>query len=159
MRDQTAALAAPTRSYLRSTARERVVGFVAASVFSLIYYWAPLHILAFAACCALRRDAPWTVGALALPLVASLLVPSGSLPTWGDRLLRTWPYRQVPKYFRFEEYHELTDAEVAARATAGERFVFCFHPHGVFPYVARRRRLSLNLRSRNLASTRASLLG
>ncbi|KAH8061386.1 2-acylglycerol O-acyltransferase [Aureococcus anophagefferens] len=44
--------------------------------------------------------------------------------------------RQIPKYFRFEEYHELSDGEVAARTKSGERFVFCFHPHGVFPFVA-----------------------
>ena len=37
---------------------------------------------------------------------------------------------------QFEEYHELSDGEVAARTKSGERFVFCFHPHGVFPFVA-----------------------
>ena len=128
-------LAAPTRSYLRSTPGERRLGFAAASTFSVIYYLAPVYI-AYAvayACLGSQTAKKW---ALASPLLLSLCVPGKWLPKLGGVILRCRAMRQIPKYFRFEEYHELSDGEVAARTKSGERFVFCFHPHGVFPFVA-----------------------
>jgi len=129
------ALEVPTRSFLRSTPLERRVGFCAASAFSVIYYLAPIHIVT-AVVCALRSPASPGTWALWAPLVASLCVPSSLLPRVGDALFRTWAARQIPKYFRFEEYHELTDGAIAERTAVGDRYVFCFHPHGVFPFVA-----------------------
>ena len=128
-------LAAPTRSYLQSTPGERRLGFAAASTFSVIYYLAPVYI-AYAvayACLGSQTGKKW---ALASPLLLSLCVPGKWLPKLGGVILRSRAMRQIPKYFRFEEYHELSDGEVAARTKSGERFVFCFHPHGVFPFVA-----------------------
>ena len=128
-------LAAPTRSYLQSTPGERRLGFAAASTFSVIYYLAPVYI-AYAvayACLGSQTGKKW---ALASPLLLSLCVPGKWLPKLGGFILRCRAMRQIPKYFRFEEYHELSDGEVAARTNSGERFVFCFHPHGVFPFVA-----------------------
>ena len=128
-------LSQPTRSYLQSTAGERRAGFVAASAFSVIYYAAPLYIVGTLAYCAFGASGGRKC-ALAAPLLLSMAVPGGALPVAGARLLRLWCVRQIPKYFRFEEFHEVTDAEVTARVRAGDRFVFCFHPHGVFPFVA-----------------------
>lgn len=120
-----------TRSYLSSTPRERAYGFVAASMFSVVYYAAPL----------------WVFGALMSPLIgyrASILVPvltSLAIPSWvgpmiGKRILKTWLFEQMPKYFEFEEFHELPDSEAGARIRAGEKLIFVCHPHGVFPFVA-----------------------
>ena len=54
----------------------------------------------------------------------------------GTAVLTTWPMRAMLQYFNYEEFHEITEEELAERSKKGERFIFCFHPHGIFPFCA-----------------------
>jgi len=128
-------LTKPTRSYLRSTPAERCAGFLAASTFSLAYYLGPILLAGATGYAAFGSDRRTKLYLLA-PLAASLCVPAAALPRAGAAVLSTWFMRQMPKYFRFEEFHEIRDRDVHAAVKEGKRFVFCFHPHGVFPFVA-----------------------
>lgn len=129
------ALTTPTRSYVESTPGERLVGFVMASVFSGVYVVAPVY--AFAVLVALWR-APTSMTTLlfCVPMAISVALPETWLPAIGERLLRTAAMRQIPKYFRYEEFAETTDADVLALHARGERVIACVHPHGVFPFVS-----------------------
>ncbi|KAH8069172.1 2-acylglycerol O-acyltransferase [Aureococcus anophagefferens] len=128
-------LTAPTRSYVGGSDGEKLVGFLAASVFSAVYVIAPCYLVAAVARLAQAPLAPST-WLLCLPLVGSMLLPPAVLPPFGMWLLRQYPLRQIPKYFDFEEYAEFTDAEFLRWHEEGKRAVACIHPHGVFPFVS-----------------------
>ena len=120
----------PTRAYHDSTALERTVGFLAASIFSLVYVIAPLWVLAAMLSVPLAGPTAWSTIILVVPILISCGMPDTSKGVSG-MVLCSWPMRQVPKYFHYEEYHECTDAELAA---AGKNYVFGAHPHGVFSF-------------------------
>ncbi|KAH8065064.1 2-acylglycerol O-acyltransferase [Aureococcus anophagefferens] len=128
-------LTAPTRSYVGGSDGEKLVGFLAASVFSAVYVIAPCYLVAAVVRLAQAPLAPST-WLLCLPLVGSMLLPPAVLPPFGMWLLRQYPLRQIPKYFDFEEYAEFTDAEFLRWHEEGKRAVACIHPHGVFPFVS-----------------------
>lgn len=123
-------LQAPTRSFSDGTRFERAVGFAAASVFSLTYVAAPLYCLACAI--SLFSAGPMSTVTLALwlPLIISMLLPELS-KTVGPYVLKSWPMRQIPKYFEYEEYCEFTDSEILG---SGKNYVVGAHPHGVFSF-------------------------
>ena len=125
------ALDQPTRSFPVSTSAERAAGFLAASVFSLVYVVAPVWLLA--ALVSVFASGLTSLSTLLLwaPLLVSALLPDtgGSI---SPIVLCSWPVRQIPKYFRYEEFHEATDREL--RAT-GKSYVVGAHPHGVFSFV------------------------
>lgn len=126
------ALEAPTRSFTKSTSTERLAGFLAASVFSLAYIVSPVWVLAallgpifFSLRVSLVLAAPVLVSVL-------LLLLGFDSKDVGPAVLRSWPCRQIPKYFHYEEYHEITDAEAQS---SGKSYIVGAHPHGVFSYV------------------------
>jgi len=121
----------PSRAFTISSAQERLVGFLAASVFSLVYVLAPLHVLA-AIACLLRWPTWWGTWAMIAPLIVSMLLPSSLVENLGPLVLSSWPMRQVPKYFSYEEYHEITDSEIRK---SGKNYIFGTHPHGVFSFA------------------------
>ncbi|KAH8055191.1 2-acylglycerol O-acyltransferase [Aureococcus anophagefferens] len=140
----TSGLWSPSSASARTTTRptyvggsdgEKLVGFLAASVFSAVYVIAPCYLVAAVARLAQAPLAPST-WLLCLPLVGSMLLPPAVLPPFGMWLLRQYPLRQIPKYFDFEEYAEFTDAEFLRWHEEGKRAVACIHPHGVFPFVS-----------------------
>lgn len=123
----------PTRSFLKSTAVERSIGFVAASLFSTVYYLAPIYIIA-AVYVATRLDG--FAAMFCAPLLLSVLTPAWVLPKVGGWLFTSYAFQQIPKYFAYEEYHETTDADIAKMHAQGTRLVVCAHPHGIFPFTA-----------------------
>jgi len=123
----------PTRSYTKSSCVERGVGFLAASIFSLVYVVSPLAIMG-ASFCVLRWPT-WRATWRALAGIgAAALLPCSLSGKLGPYILKTWPLQQIPKYFRYEEFHEITDAEIADAHAAGRRFIFGAHPHGVVSF-------------------------
>jgi len=64
--------------------------------------------------------------------LASLALPSQLVESLGPTLLGCWPFRCVPKFFRYEEYHEITDAEMRS---SGKNYILGAHPHGVFTFA------------------------
>jgi len=126
--DDNKALSAPTRSYTDGTTVERTVGFMCASIFSLVYVAAPIWVVAaLLSALFLGPLSPWAIG-LALPLLASLVLPDTK---FLSAVLASWPFRQIPKYFEYEEFHEVTDAEMLA---SGKNYILGAHPHGVFSF-------------------------
>jgi len=123
----------PTRKYDKGTKAERAAGLLAASVFSVTYVAAPIYITAAVLCFARYPfwPASWTLMA---PLGLSLLIPCEASAKLGPAILSTWAFRCIPKYFEFEEYHEVSDGEIAKSHAEGKRFIFCVHPHGVFSF-------------------------
>lgn len=128
-------LAAPTRSYVGANSTERMIGFVAASVFSGIYVIAPCYLVAVLVAL-LRAPLSLTVWLFCVPMAISVALPASVLPRIGAWVLRTYPLRQIPKFFEYEEFAETTDADVLAMHARGGRAIFCVHPHGVFPFVS-----------------------
>mmetsp|Transcript_82628 Transcript_82628/g.164077 ORF Transcript_82628/g.164077 Transcript_82628/m.164077 type:complete len:338 (-) Transcript_82628:214-1227(-) len=125
------ALDVPTRSFADSTAIERHTGFLAASLFSAIYVATPLMLMGSIVSVACRPR--WWVSWAALtPALASLALPSALVEMLSPTILGLWPFRCVPKYFRYEEYHEITDTEMRA---SGKNYILGAHPHGVFTFV------------------------
>ncbi|KAL3919726.1 MAG: hypothetical protein SGPRY_005527 [Prymnesium sp.] len=116
---------------MESTAAERCVGFLAASVFSCVYVVAPLYLL-LALFSLLFAPLSLTSWMLAAPLVVSLLLPADLPHRYGPYILSSYPCRQIPKYFRYEEYHEFSDEEILK---SGKNFILGSHPHGVFSFV------------------------
>eukprot|EP00440_Ansanella_granifera_P041720 gb/GFBE01045235.1/.p1 GENE.gb/GFBE01045235.1/~~gb/GFBE01045235.1/.p1 ORF type:complete len:349 (+),score=46.12 gb/GFBE01045235.1/:1-1047(+) len=121
----------PTRSFTDSTPVERLVGFLAASVFSITYVAAPLNVLA-ALFCLTRWPSWWVTWLMHSPLILSCLTPSSFHARFSHALLTSWPMQQIPKYFAYEEYHETPDSEMRA---AGKNFIIGAHPHGVFSFA------------------------
>ena len=129
----TSALTAPTRSFKGvGTDFERFVGFLAASIFSIIYVAAPLYLFAALLSVPFYGLTSWTTIKLWLPLVASMLLPDSIHHVLSPLILCSWPFRQIPKYFEFEEIHEMGDEELKK---SGKNYIFAVHPHGVFSYV------------------------
>lgn len=131
-------LLTPTRSFLKSTPRERLYGFLAASVFSIIYYFAPAYVVGTVILVARRGLTPTTT-VLLVPVVVTSLLPARIVTKVGKAVLESYWFQQIPKYFRFEEYHELTEEEFARLAhetSPPTRFIFVSHPHGIFPFTA-----------------------
>jgi len=124
-------LDAPTRSFAESTAIERHGGFLAASVFSVTYVTAPL-LLTGSVVSVARYPRWWVSWAALTPILASLALPSSLVELLGPTVLGWWPFRCVPKFFRYEEYHEITDAEMR---NSGKNYVLGAHPHGVFTFA------------------------
>ena len=126
-------LTSPTRSYVDSSPFERLVGFLSAAPFTLVYILAPLHLLA--AICLLMYDfrspLTWT---LIAPIAISMLTPAWVSVALSPYVLGNWCARQIPKYFRYEEYHEIGDDELKANHAAGKRYILVAHPHGVFSF-------------------------
>ena len=121
----------PSRSFTDSSALERTVGFLAASVFSLVYVIAPLYVLA-AIAAILYTPFSTTTWAFVAPLLVSLALPSDLADRYGPAVLSSYPCRQIPKYFYYEEYHEISDQEILA---SGKNYICGSHPHGVFSFV------------------------
>ncbi|CAJ1413578.1 unnamed protein product [Effrenium voratum] len=121
----------PTRCSPGGSPLERLIGFFAASVFSVTYVAAPLHV-AFAVCCTLRSPFWWGAWALNFPLVVSFLIPRRTVEWLGHIILTSPPMRQIPKYFDYEEYHEISDSELRS---SSKKFIVGAHPHGVFSFV------------------------
>ncbi|CAE7305258.1 DGAT2, partial [Symbiodinium necroappetens] len=126
------ALDKPTRSFTGGTQAERLVGFLAASLWSLVYVIAPLYA---GACVVSLLRYPFWMGSWALlsPLLLSFLTPDYVIERLGHIVLTSWPMQQVPKYFDYEEYHETLDSEVRAGSRS---FIVGAHPHGIFPFTA-----------------------
>ena len=81
-----------------STFLERQVGFVAASVFSIVYYFAPLYVLTAPLVIA------WAPKAQATWLWLAPLLLSAALPSKQNKwALQSWPMRCIPKYFDYTE--------------------------------------------------------
>lgn len=131
-------LKAPTRSYVQSTAFERAVGCAAATPFIVIYFVAPLYLLFALAALLLAPFSPYTWLAL-VPMAASLLLPASVPRALSPHILGSWACRKIPKYFSYEEYHELSDTELVASNAAGKSYILVAHPHGVFSYTGVRR--------------------
>ena len=121
----------PTRSYQESTPFERQVGFVAASVFSMVYVAAPLWLITAVVSIFLGTGV-WTLTILWAPLLVSALLMPDTSKTIGPRALQSWPARQIPKYFGYEEFHEISDAEMQS---SGKSYILACHPHGIFSFV------------------------
>jgi hypothetical protein len=124
-------LDAPTRSFTDSSAIERHVGFLAASIFSVSYVVAPLLTLGSAASL-LRYPRWWLSWALFTPVAASLLLPGKFIEYIGPTILASWPFQCVPKYFQYEEYFEITDNDLRK---SGKNYIVGAHPHGVFSFA------------------------
>lgn len=124
----------PTRRYAGGTSQERIAGFLAGSIFSMCYVAAPTYIIASIVC--LLRFPFWaTSWMLLVPMVVSMAIPCFSMEKIGPRVLGSWAFSCIPKYFEYEEYHEITDEEIIKAYGEGKRFIFCAHPHGVFSFV------------------------
>lgn len=127
-------LKAPTRSFVQSTALERFVGGLAATPFIVIYFVAPLYLLFALALLAVK---PFTLSTylVLLPIIVSVLTPPAVALFFSPLLLCSWACRQMPKYFSYEEYHELQDKEMLEGHASGKRFILVAHPHGVFSFT------------------------
>lgn len=123
----------PTRTFLTSTPRERWIGFAAAAVFTLSYYVAPAYLCGALVLVASPLRSTWVFWTYLAPILVTAVMPSRVAQMLGKRILQSYAFRQIPKYFAFEEFHELTEAEFEAST---DRFIFASHPHGIFPYAA-----------------------
>lgn len=121
----------PTRSYSESTQLERCVGFAAASIFSLVYVVAPLITMG-SLLALVRTPSSWLARAVCGAAVTSALVPGWVAEKVGSRVLVTWPFQCILRFFEFEEYHEITDSEIRA---SDKNYVIGMHPHGVFSFA------------------------
>ena len=130
-RRQMPRLDRPSRSFGASTATERVIGFLAASVFSCVYVIAPLYVLAAIAAVitAPFSSATWL---FVTPVIVSLLLPADLPSRYGPSVLGSYACQCIPKYFDYEEYHEVSDAELQE---SGKNYICAAHPHGVFSFV------------------------
>lgn len=124
------ALEVPTRSYTESTGFERAVGFLAASIFSCVYVAAPLWVMTALISIFYAGPMSALTALLWAPLIASMCIPDTSKGI-GPYVLTSWLLRQIPKYFHYEEYHEITDGEMLS---SGKSYVVGAHPHGVFSF-------------------------
>lgn len=88
---------------------ERLVGGLAASLFSAVYIGGPLWILFCVVALAVAPRNPVTHIAW-IPLVISILVPPIAAP-W---VLKLYPMQCIPKYFDYKEIVETDDEEMAA---------------------------------------------
>ena len=73
-----------------------------------------------------------TTWAFVAPLLVSLALPSDLATRYGPSVLSSYACRQIPKYFYYEEYHEMPDEEILA---SGRNYICGSHPHGVFSFV------------------------
>ena len=119
---------------MESTAFERFVGGLAATPFIVIYFVAPLYSLSALTLLVVQPFSPTSYLAL-LPILISMLTPAAVSRFASPYLLCSWACRQIPKYFSYEEYHEMTDAELMDGHASGKRFILVAHPHGVFSYT------------------------
>lgn len=124
-------LGRPTRSYAESTALQRRVGFLCASIFSLAYVVAPVVAVGSAVGMALRPSS-WAARAGVCATLVSVLLPRRVVERTGSACLRTWPMQCILRYFHFEEFHEVTDSELRA---SGRNYCVGMHPHGVFSFA------------------------
>ena len=112
------------------------MGFLAASLFSFAYYLAPCWLVVTA----LAGSYSKTMGmVLGVPILISLSLPASFITFLGKKMLQTSFFLQIPKYFRFEEYHEFQDHEFGTMTHENgdkKSYIFACHPHGVFPFVA-----------------------
>jgi 2-acylglycerol O-acyltransferase 2 len=127
-------LKAPTRSFVQSTAFERFVGGLAATPFIVIYFVAPLYLFFALALLAVQPFALSSYVVL-LPIIVSVLTPPSVAVFLSPLVLCSWACRQMPKYFHYEEYHELQDKEMMEGHTSGKRYILVSHPHGVFSFT------------------------
>ena len=81
-----------------STFLERQVGFLAASVFSIVYYFAPFYVLTAPLVIAWAPKAPSTWLWLT-PLIISAILPSKQ----NKWMLQSWVVQCIPKYFDYTE--------------------------------------------------------
>lgn len=70
------------------------------------------------------------------PLAVSVVLPATLLPRVGMWAMALYPFRMIPYYFDYEEFHEMRDVELLEKHEKGERVIACMHPHGVFPFVS-----------------------
>jgi hypothetical protein len=112
-----------------STAVERAAGFVAAAIFSLAFYAAPILILTAPVVLLLSPRSPlaWVYAG---PVLASALLPS----RYNRTVLRSWLMRQMPKYFDYTEVLEFTDEEVLEYCSKRPT-ILVMAPHGVISYA------------------------
>lgn len=124
----------PTRSFAGGSFAEKVVGFLAASVFSVVYVASPVCMIGIPLCVA-RFPASRLSWSALLGLGLAAVLPCKLSGMIGPLLLKLWPLQQIPKYFRFEEFHEITDDEIADAHAEGRRFILGAHPHGVISFT------------------------
>jgi hypothetical protein len=112
-----------------STSIERLVGFLAASVFSVTYYAAPIYVLAAPVmiCIAPSNVTTWIC---LTPLILSLIIPSRQ----NKFVFNSWAFRQIPKYFDYTEILEFSDEE-AIEYTKTRPTIFAVCPHGVISFA------------------------
>lgn len=121
----------PSRSFTQSTAIERHVGFLAASVFSVTYVAAPLLAIS-AIVSLLRAPVSKLTWAAITPLLVSAMLPGKFVEYLGSIILTSWVFRCIPKFFQYEEYCEVSDTEIR---NSGKNYVIGAHPHGVFTFT------------------------
>jgi len=126
----TMVLDKPTRSLPPGSSFERTVGFLAASVFSVAYVAAPIHVFC-ALGCTVRYPTWWGAWMMNIPILVSLMVPCRVVERLANPIFTSWPMQQIPKYFHYEEYHETTDSEFRS---SSKNFIVGAHPHGVFSF-------------------------
>jgi len=109
---------------------ESIVGFLAASIFSLAYFIVPTWILTAMALLMWQPLEPSTWFVI-VPIMISYVVP----PVPMRWLLRTWPFRVVPAYFQYREILE-TSHEDLQKLVEEKPTIISLHPHGVFSLCA-----------------------
>ena len=112
-----------------STEVERAAGFVAAAIFSLAFYAAPLLLLT-APVIVLLSPRSWPAWAYASPVIVSALLPS----RYNATVLHSWLMRQMPKYFDYTEVLEFTDKDVLEYCKKRPT-ILVMAPHGVISYT------------------------
>ena len=121
-----------TRSFADSSRLQRFVGFLAASFFSVAFLVAPFCLLGVLCNLALHPLSR-TAWLWALPLLFSLLLPDAVTRLLGRFVLRSYPLRCIPFYFRYSEYLEISDAELKS---LGRNVILAQHPHGVISFCS-----------------------
>ena len=112
-----------------STALERIAGFVAASIFSLAFYAAPIMLFTVPLVLALSPRS-WLAWLYSAPMLLSAMLPNGR----NRLLLNSWLMRQMPKYFDYTEVLEFTDEDLVDY-TKKKPVILVMAPHGVISYT------------------------
>jgi len=104
------------------------VGFLGASVFSLVYYIAPVYVLTSPLVLLYNPTAISTWIYLA-PLIISAVLPCKP----NKLVLCSWFARKIPKYFNYTEILEFDDEELIA-LTNKRACILAVCPHGIISY-------------------------
>ena len=120
-----------------STFIERSLGFLTASIFSLVYLFAPIYTFTaplafyFFFVSSKSNDFSFIYGFVYfLPLVLTLSFPSRK----NNFVLHSYPVKCIPKYFNYSEVLEYSDEEVV-NYTSKRSVCLAQCPHGVISYT------------------------